>query len=83
MPQKVYNERNLDKMVDLYIKKNIEYCRLSKKLNSLSVKAFETRIMSKEFLKTNQQLNNVINELNACVAYFEIYHNNKITQQSA
>ena len=77
MPQKVYNDRNLDKMVDLYIKKNIEFCKLSKKLNTLCVKAFETRIMSREFLKTNQLLNKVICDLNDCLAYFEIYNSTK------
>lgn len=74
MQQKVYNERILDKMVDLYIKKNIEYCKLSKKLNTLSVKAFESRKMSKEILRTNNILNQIICVLSNCLSYFELYH---------
>ncbi len=82
MQQKVYNERILDKMVDLYIKKNIEYCRLSNKLNMLSVKAFQNRKMSKELLRTNNILNQIICVLANCLSYFELYHiknNIKIT----
>ena len=83
MQQKVYNERILDKMVDLYIKKNIEFCKLSKKLNSLSVKAFESRKMSKELLKTNNLLNQIICVLANCLSYFEVYNNNNCLKVSA
>ena len=74
MQQKVYNERILDKMVDLYIKKSIEYTRLSKRLNDLSIKAFQDRKMSKEILKTNNILNKIICVLSNCLSYFELYH---------
>lgn len=83
MQQKVYNERILDKMVDLYIKKNIEYCRLSKKLNLLSVKAFESRKMSKELLRTNNLLNQIICVLANCLSYFEMYHKRDTLQVTA
>ena len=83
MQQKVYNERILNKMVDLYIKKNIEYCKLSKKLNMLSVKAFENRKMSKELLRTNNLLNQIICVLSNCLSYFEMYHTSKNMKISA
>ena len=49
MEEKVINSKILDKMVDLYIKKSIEFSKVSKKLNQLSIKAFSVRKMTKEF----------------------------------